>query len=207
MMPGGAGGMMAGMGGGAGRRGGRNQPDMFGNKNTVADPKAYRVDYSKRRLRAELYTVQLALGPKKKDPMVKGLITYAKSEPDTKTLKGINDQVEEVIKIVETQDQSAVDFEKSLRKEMTKLENLTKKLPVAKAEPAKAGAAKGPAVPGDEVPMAAKPAVEEPTEEIPMAPPAKGSAPAAAPPDAGKAPPAAGKDVPPPPAAPAGKTP
>jgi hypothetical protein len=199
-----AGGMAPGMPGMPGMSGGRKgasgaggMSTMYGAKDTVFDPKAYRIDYSKRRLRAELYAVQLALGPKKKDPAVKGLTTFAKTEPDTKTLKDITSHVEDVIKIVEVASPSAEAYEKALRKEMKKLEGLTHPLPVAaKADAAKADAAKGPAAPGEEVPAGVKPAAakpaEEPMEEIPMAAPAK--APAAAPPDAGKAaPPEAGK--------------
>ena len=214
MMPG-AGGMMPGMGGGAGRRGGAGGGGMFGGKDVTVDPKAYRIDYSKRRLRAELYTVQLALGPKKKDVGVKGLSVYATAEPDTKTLTEITKQVEDVIRTVEELDQSAEVFEKALRKDMKKLELLTKALPVvAKVDPAKADAAKGPAAPGEDDPMgakpaAAKPAGEEPMEELPMGAPAKGPAPPAKggpPADAGKAPPGApadaGKGAAPPGAAP-----
>lgn len=160
------------MPGAGGRRGGGNQPGS-GIKNAVFDPKAYRVEYSKRRLRAELYTVQLALG-RKKGQTVEGLYVYAKAEPETTTLDNIRKQVEEVIKIVEELDQSAIDYEKDLRKEMKKLEALTRPLPVAKVDAAKPGAVKGPAVPEDEAPMAAKPAAEEPMEEIPMGAPAKG---------------------------------
>ena len=161
------------MPGAGGRRGGRNQPGMSGDKNAVFDPKAYRVDYSKRRLRTELYAVQLALGGKKHST-AKGLFSYAKAEPDTKALKGITDQVEGVIRVVEELDQSASDYEKELRKEMKKLEALTRPLPVAKVDAAKPGAGKGPAAPEEEAPMAAKPAAEEPMEEIPMGAPAKG---------------------------------
>ena len=213
------GGMAPGMPGMPGMTGGRKgaagaggMPGMFGTKDTVVDPKAYRVDYSKRRLRAELYAVQLALGPKKKDPAVKGLIAYATAEPDTKALQDIRKHVEDVILIVEEVSHNAEAYEKALRKEMKKLEGLTHALPVAaKADAAKAEAAKGPAAPGEEVPVgakpaAAKPAGEEPMEEIPMAAPAKGpaepakaGAPAAAgkaaPAEAGKGPPAAPADA------------
>jgi hypothetical protein len=220
-MPGGMAPMMPGMGGG-GRKGagGAGGMGMYGTKDTTLDPKAYRIDYSKRRLRAELYSVQLALGPKKKDAAVKGLSVYAKAEPDTKTLKDITNQVEEVIKKVEEASPSAEAYEKALRKEMKKLEGLTHALPVAaKVDAAKAEAAKGAAAPEEEIPAgakpaAAKPAAEEPMEEIPMAAPApkapaepaKAGAPAAAPPAGQAAPAAAGKE---PPAAPAdvGKTP
>jgi hypothetical protein len=210
---------MPGMSGAAGRKPGKGSSVTGGAKTNLFDPKAYRIDYSKRRLRAELYTVQLALG-RKKDPTVKGLLAYAKAAVDSTTLDSITKQVEEIIRIVEEQDQSAEDFEKGLRKEMKKLENLTKPLPVvAKPSAAKADPTKGPAAPGEEVPMAEKPAAEEPMEEIPSAPATKGPAepakggvdpgkgaadPArpAAPPAAGKvAPPDAGKGAP----APAGK--
>lgn len=221
-MPGGAamsgGGMAPAMPGMPGMTGGRKAPSgaggmggmggMYGAKDTVVDPRAYRIDYSKRRLRAELYAVQLALGPKKKDATVKGLTTFAKAEPDTKTVQEITKHVEDVIKIVEEASPSADAYEKSLRKEMKKLEVLTHALPVAaKADAAKAEAAKGgEEVPAGAKPAAAKPAAEEPMEEIPMAAPAakgpaepaKGEAPAAAPPagkaapaDPGKGPPAA----------------
>lgn len=229
----GAGGMMGGMmpGMAGGRKGGAGMapgmPGMGGLKDTSNDPKAYRVDYSKRRLRAELYAVQLAMGKKKADK-AEGLYVYAKAEPETTLLDKIKLQVEEVIKVVEEQTRNAEAYEKSLKKEMKKLEAITKTLPVAaKPEAAKADAAKGAgAVPGEEEPMgakpaaakpaAAKPAAEEPMEEVPTGPPAAkgpvepakggapaapaGKAPAAAPPEAGKAapPPAAGK-------APAGK--
>jgi len=189
---------------------------MYGNKDTVVDPRAYRIDFSKRRLRAELYTVQLALGPKKKDPAVKGLTAYATAEPDTKTLKDITNHVEDVIKIVEQASPSAEAYEKALRKEMKKLEGATRTLPTAaKVDAAKADAAKGAGAPEEEVPAAAKPAAAKPAEEVPMeeipmaapavkAPvePAKGKAPEAAPP-AGKGAPAGAEKTPP--AAPAGK--
>ncbi|MFN0021229.1 MAG: hypothetical protein ACKVP0_23520 [Pirellulaceae bacterium] len=218
-MPGGAGGMpgMPGMPGASGKKGGKGMPGTGGSQASAFDPKAYRIDYSKRRLRAELYTVQLALG-RKKDPTVKGLLAYSKAPADSTTLDGITKQVEEIIRIVEELDQSAEDYEKGLRKEMKKLENLTKPLPVA----AVPGVVKGPAAPGEEVPMAAKPASEEPMEEIPAAPAAKGPAEPAkggadpgkgVPPEAGKggaAPADGGKAAEPPPAgkgpaAPAGK--
>ena len=162
----------------------------------ASDPRAYRIDYSKRRLRTELYAVQLALGTKKKglteDPNARGVAAYAKAETDTKALERITEQVKAVIKEVEAQDQDAATYEKNLRKEMKKLENLTKPLPVA----AKTEVAKPAAAPGEEVPMAAKPAAkapaEDPAEEIPLAAPAKKPAEPAkeAPADDGKAPPA-----------------
>lgn len=188
---GGAAGGMPGMpgmpGGGAFNKGG---------KAASSDPKHYRVDYSKRRLRAELFAVQLALGRKKKDSSEKGLLEYAKAPADTESLQTITTHVEGIIRIVEEQDQSAEDYEKELRKEMRKLETLTKPLPVpVKPGIAKADAAKGPAAPGEEGPMETKPGADEPVEEIPTAPAAKGPADAG---KAGAAPPAADKGAPPP---------
>lgn len=183
MMPGKSGGMP---GGGASEK---------GSKNVSSDPKQYRIDYSKRRLRVELYAVQLALG-RKKDPTAKGLLAYTKAQADTDMLDTITKHVEDIIRVVEEQDQSADDYDKGLRREMRKLETLTRPLPIApKPGIAKADATKGPAAPGEEVPMETKPATEEPVEEIPTAPAAKGPA------DAGKggaAPPAAEKGAPPP---------
>src|SRR5439155_5449400 len=91
------GGMDSGMGGG------------MGGVATV-DHKAYRIDYSKRRLRAELYAVQLALGKKKKgtkadepvEGQLKGLWFYVKSvdatnpTPEQVALDKIQGPVEEV---------------------------------------------------------------------------------------------------------------
>jgi hypothetical protein len=181
---------------------------IMGGKDMTNDPKAYRVDYSKRRLRAELHAVQLALGRSKRSGNPEGLYVYAKAEPETSTLKGIKDQIEEVIKVVEEQTRNMEAYEKDLKKQMKKLEGLTKALPVAAK--GKADAAKGAAA-AAEGPAAAKPAAEEPMEEIPMGPPAAKGGPAApadpgkaAPADPGKAAPAdPGKAAP----APAGKAP
>ena len=214
-----AGGAMPGMPGMPGV-GGKGSGDK-GGRFAVSDPKHYRIDYSKRRLRAELFTVQLALG-RKKDTTAKGLLAYAKAPADTTALDGITKQVEAIIRVVEEQDQSAEDYDKGLRKEMRKLEALTKPLPIpAKPGTAKADASRDPAAPGEEAPKEAKPAAEEPMEEIPTAPAAKGPADAGkggaappageknAPPPAEKGPPADGKAVPPAagkgPPAPAGK--
>jgi hypothetical protein len=189
-------------------------PGMGMDAQAKLDPRAYRIDYSKRRLRAELYTVQLALGKKKRasakgdEEPSHGLVAYASAAADTAILDSIRTQVEDVIRVVETLDQTAEVYEKDLRKEMKKLEGSTKPLPVAAAKVDVAKAAPEDEVPGAK-PAAAKPAVEEPMEEIPMAatptkaPAAKGKAPAAAP---GKEapPPAAEKAAPP--APPAGKT-
>ena len=194
-------------------------PGMGGNKGkgtdgkiskASMDPLAYRVDYSKRRLRAELYAVQLALGEKKKsaaaEPSARGVIAYAKAETETKAVDNITSQVKAVIREVETLDQDMATYEKSLRAEMKKLENLTRPLPVA----AKTEVAKPAAVPEEEIPTArpaAKAPAEEPAEEVPMVPAAKapaGKAPPAAPADEGKAAPADAGKAPP---ADAGKAP
>jgi hypothetical protein len=220
MMPSGGGmpgmpGMPGRSGAGGGKKGSR-MPGMPGMDALTNDPKAYRINYSKRRLRAELYAVQLALGKKKKgavDENARGLIAFAKAETDTKGVETITKQVEDVIREVETPDQDAVTYEKNLRAEMKKLEKLTKLLPaVVKTDAAKPAAAAEEEVPGAakapaaKAPAAKAPVAEEPAEEVPMAPAAKGPAgPAkAAPADAGKGTPAdAGKAAP----ADAGKAP
>lgn len=214
MMP--SGGGMPGMPGMGGGKKGSRMPGMPGTDTLTNDPKAYRINYSKRRLRAELYAVQLALGKKRKgaaDENARGLIAFAKAETDTKGVETITKQVEDIIREVETPNQDAVTYEKNLRAEMKKLEKLTKLLPaVVKTDVAKPAVAAEEEVPGAaktpaaKVPAAKAPVAEEPAEEVPMAPAAKGPAePAkAAPADAGKGPPAdTGKAAP----ADAGKAP
>lgn len=204
MIPGGAG--MPGMGsmpGAGGRKGGRGagtgmmDGGMTGGKDVLAkvDPKAYRVDYSKRRLRTELYAVQLALGKRKKGSETEGsgLTPYVKAPADKKTLDDVTVQVEAVIRVIETLDHDATTYEKDLRKEMKKLEELTKPLPAAAAKPAAAKGVEDEIPMGGARPAAAKPPAEEPPmEEVPMAAPAKApaGAPNGSPPAAGKAPPA-----------------
>jgi len=140
-------------------------------------------------------------------------LNRASSKRSGRLPPSIKTNVEEVIRVVETLEQDAETYDKELRKQMKKLEAITKPLPAAAVKPADAAK---PAGVEDEVPMggakpaaaagakpaAAKAAEEPPAEEVPMAPPA-----AKAPVDATKAPlpPDAGKAAPPAAAAPTGK--
>lgn len=205
-MPGGA------MPGGA-RPGGGAMPGGGGFPGGAAasaseDPKAYRLEYARRRLRAELESVRIALGERKKGkrPILvpkegeaqpaeeapqttKGVISYAKG-PDEKYVDEVIVQVQDVIKVVETPDLDFATFEKDLLKQMKKLEGITKPL-VAKA-PEAVAAEEVPVGPAPAVAPMKAPAVAAPMEEVPMAAvPAEAAAPTEAPPEEpAKAPPA-----------------
>jgi hypothetical protein len=152
------------------------------------DPKAYRFDYVRRRMRAQLYCVQLGLtggedyDPKKVLPagaaapaFKTGLAAIAKAG-DKPTLDKIYGSVRKLIETIETADPDVADMAKldeELRKEIRTLESLTRKLNAAPVVPAAATSD----APAGDVPTIPGPPAERPGE----APPSK-SAPGKAPP-------------------------
>lgn len=199
-----AGPAMPGMGGfGAGQ----------GRTSRLEDPKGYRFDYARRRIRHQLYCVQFGLtggddfDPKKgaapapadgRQP--RGVGAYAKAGAEKKYVVDVYAQVRTLADIVENKAVDLAQLNTDLRKNMKALEGMTKKLGAAPATETPAGAAPAGDLPV--APPAAKPAAAPADAvEIPAAPPAAVAAPPAA---AGKAPvaPAAALEPAPAPAAP-----
>jgi len=123
---------------------------LFGNT-APQDPKAYRIDPMRRKMRARLYGVQVGLtGPIGDNTPTRGAERLAKTPAEKDAVKKIRESLEKVIAVVETPDQSMEDFEKALRKAIKPLDDLTKM-----AKPAVAPAADTPA---DEPDIGAPPA-------------------------------------------------
>jgi hypothetical protein len=212
-MPGGPGrappGMMPGrdFGGGiGGGMGGDNAP-------AALDPKGYRFEFARRRIRQQLYSVQFALtggnefdpkrppaaapAPAGQDAMpARGIHSFAKPGDEKKTVADVYGKVRDLANVCETKAVDLASLDKELRKTMKALEAITKKLPPpATGVPAPAPAVDAPpiavAAPPAAAPPAvapAKPAVADAPAEPPAAPPAA-AAPAVAEPPAA-APPA-----------------
>ncbi|HZL91278.1 MAG TPA: hypothetical protein VFB96_23125 [Pirellulaceae bacterium] len=176
-----------------------------------ADPKAYRLDNARRRMRAWLYAVQMGLGDEANPGTVKsravaggkvtttitasrGVAAYAKTEQDKSYIADVIAKVHDVIKVVEDPDREYDEFVSEVRDAMKELEGITKPLEESKPEPA----ATADDVPGSAAPARAAAATKgkaaPPTEasevpdpaEVPGAAPVKPAteAPAAAPPAA-----------------------
>jgi hypothetical protein len=175
---GGSGGMMM-PGGGAG---GLTPPKP-------PDPKQYRFDYIRRKIRAQLYAIEIALGgpevnlrptstlpgqeaPAATGPM-RGIEAVAAGKPDLEYINSVKKGVTELVRVVETTTTDFEDLEKDLRKKMKPLEAITRKLGEA---PAVAPASDLPDVPTvpDSVPATEAPAAATPP--APVAPPAAVSA-------------------------------
>jgi len=144
--------------------------EMGGIDPSTLDPKHYRMDFLRRRMRQELYSVQLGLtggedfvepkkGPKstvadkagagtsRDSGEKKGVLSVAKGN-DREAILDVYYKVRKLVEIVESAAPEAelLVFAKDLRKEMKNLEAITKKLPL----PGEVAAAEGleePAVP------------------------------------------------------------
>jgi len=191
---------------------------------SLLDPKHYRFEYARRRLRQQLYCVQVGLlggedyvvktaaattpivpkagtpttsGPATPQAATTGMRVIAKT-PDVKTyVEDVYTKVRDMADIVENRTADMPSLDKELRRKMKPLEDITRKLAPPPA-PAAANAAED-----DDLlnPGGAKPAPMPPAVVAPMPP----GTPAAPMPPAGGAstpmPPAGGAPVPTPPAA------
>jgi hypothetical protein len=215
--------------GGSGRSGypgsGGSGMEGYGGYATAApeDPKQYRFDLVRRRLRAQLYAVEIGFGgpdanlksggigskPAEGAPNnvpLRGVAAIAQGTPDEAAVKDISDLVGKLVVAVEGAETDMAALEKELRKHMKPLEGKTRKLaavvapvetpadePLAPVGPA-AKSPPGKAPPGTPAPPAPAPAPAAGDDPTPPAP-----APVVAPaPPAGKpAPPAATTPAPP----------
>jgi hypothetical protein len=185
-MPG-AGAVVPGAGGGFGAAG-----------NTVAplDPKGYRFEFVRRRIRQQLYCVQFGLtggedfdpkkGPVAATPGLqdakmppRGMHTFAKAGDEKKTVTDVYSKVRDLANVCETKATDLASLEKELRKTMKGLEAITKKL-APPAAPPPSGAL--PEAPVAAVAPGVPPAAAPPPATAPAAPAA--APPAAAPPPA-----------------------
>ena len=183
------------------RRGPRNsrEKDVAGKDAKPQDPKLYRANFLRRRLRADLFSVQVGLvgadndGLKyfidpKRDKVTQGAHAYAKTDIDKFFVNDVITKLSEVIKVLETPDQDMETFKTALEVQLRNLVVLTKPDVGAPVEA-------GPAAAGDD---------EPPVDAKAAAP--KGAPVAAAPGD-DDAPPAADKPAEKAAAAKAGKEP
>jgi hypothetical protein len=107
----------------------------MGTGTLINDPKGYRFDFVKRRIRQQLFCVQLGLhGGEEKEP-TRGIFVAAKTDPEKEYYKKVVTNVNDLIKIVETKAVDMAQLEKDLRKSMKALEDLTKKLAPTAAPP------------------------------------------------------------------------
>lgn len=174
-----------------------------------ADPKGYRFDYVRRRIRQQLYCVQFALtggdefdpartvaAPTGNTPEVvklppRGMVTFAKAGNDKKTVTDIYARVRDLAKVCEEKATDMASLDKELRKSMKGLETaIARKLapppapPAGSTDPAASAAAKAAAGPAaaalpDSDPVA-PPAAAPPTATAPAAAPPAAAIPAAA---------------------------
>jgi hypothetical protein len=217
--PGGVGMPMPGVGGGG-----------FGGADVLlaADPKGYRFDVVRRRIRQQLYCVQFGLtggedfipgkapvtppagSPEAIKMPPRGMNAFAKPGDEKKYVSDVYDKVRKLVDVCENKATDMATLEKELRKNMKSLEAITKKLTPA---PTPAGGV-SPDAPG--TPVAARAAAADAPAPMPPAapkpsppdltapagpPPAGGAAPAPPPVGAAPAPtppPAAGKPPAPP---------
>ncbi len=198
MMPGG---MMGGamMGGGSG---------LSGQK--VADPKQYRFDYVRRRIRGQLYAIEVGLvGPEgfqkylaeqkaattpalpmnaaapaaPTTPVTavpRGVFDQAKDKAEKDYVKQVIDGVVKLARAVEETDTEFVDLDKELRKQMPALEKITKKIAAAAPVAPVSDLPEMPVLPAG--PPAAAPRATPPAAAPPAATPPAASPPAAIPP-------------------------
>jgi hypothetical protein len=193
MMPGG---MMPGMMGGE-----------SGSAGTApADPKQYRFEYIRRRIRGQLYAIEVGLvgpdgfarylaankpqtgapiAPAGAAPVApaatappRGVAVQAKDAAEKVYVKKVIDGVVKLAKAVEDTDTEFADLEKELRKQMKPLELITKKLVVAAPVPAPSDL---PGVPDAAPPAAAPPAAAPPAGAPVATPTVPAPAPAPAP--------------------------
>jgi len=114
------------------------------------DPKGYRLDPLRRKMRSRLYGVQVALtGPTGDATPTRGAERLAKTPAEKDAVKKIRDNLEKVIAVIETPEQTMEDFEKDLRRALKPLDDLTRA-----AKPAVAPAAD---IPADEPDIGAPP--------------------------------------------------
>jgi hypothetical protein len=214
MMPGG--GMMGGM-----------MDGMGGVSQKPLDPKQYRYDYIRRKIRGQLYAIEIGLvgpdgfqrhlqaqksqatpaapaAPAGTPVAARGVFASAKDKTEKEYVSKVIDGVVKLAKAVEDTDTEFIDLEKELRKQMKPLETITKKLAAATPAVVPSDLPELPAIPGAAPapprpdPAAAPPAAAPPAATPPAAAPPAATPPAAAPPAA--TPPAAAPPVAPPPA-------
>jgi hypothetical protein len=161
----------------------------------LVDLKAYRFDHVRRRLRHQLYCVQLGLNGGMEKAPTRGMLAVAKAPADIEAINNIDKSVRKLIETVEVKAVDMAQLEKDLRKNMTALEAITKKLAapaVAAPSDVPAGdvpAAPAAAAPAGTAPEAAAPAGDDVPADLPVtAPPPAPVPPAAAPPAADAAP-------------------
>lgn len=147
----------------------------------LVDLKAYRFDHVRRRLRYQLYCVQLGLNGGVEKAPTRGMLAVAKAPADIAAIATIDKSVRKLIETVEVKAVDMAQLEKDLRKNMTALEGLTKKLTApAAAVPSDVPMADVPAAPPAAVPAAAAPAAAAPGDnDVPADVPAAAAPPAA----------------------------
>ncbi len=147
------------------------------------EPHAYRYDYLKRQLRAQLFAVQQGLGDPKAGAGLKGMKSAATVPADVKYVEDVTKKLGDIIKVIESKDpRTPEEFRKDLSQAVAAIETVTRKVVlVAPEEPAVPAA--GEVAPAAAAPAPAPGAVAAPAApaaEAPAAEPA--AAPAAAPP-------------------------
>ncbi len=147
------------------------------------DPKGYRLDPLRRKMRARLYGVQLGLvGPADPNNTTRGAEKLAKTPAEKKAVADIRASLEKAITIIETPDQMLADLDKDLRRALKPLDDLTRRpKPVAPAADS----------PEDELGVPGIPPA--PTAGAPAPGPGKAAAPAVRPTSAPAAAAAAGR--------------
>jgi hypothetical protein len=169
--PGGRSGYPGGAGSGSGDygSGGAYGSDSgYGGYGAPADPKQYRFDVVRRRLRSQLYAVEVGLGgpdvntakgsiPKAGDGAApaappgppRGVEAIARNTPDEPAVKEISQLVAKLVETVESTDNTDMaSLEKELRKQMKPLEAKTRKLAAPATTTAPADTPDVPAIPG-----------------------------------------------------------
>jgi hypothetical protein len=191
---------------------------------TMHDPKGYRFEFVRRRIRQQLYCVQIGLTggedfapgkatgtttttnqPEAKLPS-RGMYTYAKPGEEKKYVSDVYAKVRDLASICENKAVDLASLEKELRKTMKGLETITKKLAPPAAPPAgvvdpatpvavRAEPAALPDAPPAAVPRAAAPPAAAPPAAVPPAAAPPAAAPLPAAPAAAPPPPAAAPDA------------
>jgi hypothetical protein len=113
--------------------------DIYGYNAAPADPKQYRFDLIRRRLRAQLYAVEVGLGGP--DPHVKarpgdsppnpprGMEALAKGKPEEeKFVTDVKELLKKLTDAVENADADVTELEKDIRKQMKPLADKTRKI-------------------------------------------------------------------------------
>lgn len=135
----------------------------------VEDPKQYRFDPARRRMRAQIHCVLVGLTGLEKPPPVsekkgattpvaatatattasnRGVKAVAKAGPEAKYVDDVITAVSKLAESIESSDVDVATLDKDVRKLMKPLEQLTKKLPTAVVTAADAPGADLPAAPG-----------------------------------------------------------